>query len=106
MFPVATSHRPSSLLCVSAIACMIAYSGIAVSKALSTVPDSIAGDLSENSLSCIQHQNNMVSGKSFSYNKAKAENIKINLSNFHQIKLISDNDQRILSVCKQTTTAS
>jgi hypothetical protein len=53
-----------------------------------------------------KQKNNMVSGKSLSYNKAKTENMKINLSNFHQIKLISDNDQRILSFCKQTTAAS
>ncbi|MFB2770460.1 hypothetical protein ACE1AT_14395, partial [Pelatocladus sp. BLCC-F211] len=28
----------------------------AVSKALSTIPDSTTGEISENSLSCIQHQ--------------------------------------------------
>ena len=49
-----------------------------------------------------KQNNNTVSAKSLSYNKAKTENMKINLSNFHQIKLISANDQRILSVCKQT----
>ncbi|MCC5603192.1 MULTISPECIES: hypothetical protein [Nostoc] len=53
-----------------------------------------------------KQDNNTVSAKSLSYNKAKTENMKINLSNFHQIKLISANDQRILSVCKQTTVAS
>ena len=46
----------SSLLCVSAIAFSIASVGIAVSNALSTVPGSIAGEISENSLSCIQSQ--------------------------------------------------
>ncbi|MBD2248935.1 hypothetical protein [Nostoc sp. FACHB-888] len=53
-----------------------------------------------------KQNNNTVSAKSLSSNKAKTENMKINLSNFHQIKLISPNDQRILTVCKQTTLAS
>ncbi|WP_322698381.1 hypothetical protein [Nostoc sp. DedSLP03] len=53
-----------------------------------------------------KQNNNTVSAKSLSSNKAKTENMKINLSNFHQIKLISANDQRILTVCKQTTVAS
>ncbi|WP_435025356.1 hypothetical protein [Nostoc sp. CALU 1950] len=46
----------SSLLCVCVIACEIASAGIAVSNALKTVPGSIAGEISENSLSCIQSQ--------------------------------------------------
>lgn len=45
-----------SSLCVSPIACSIAADGIAVSKALSTVPDSTTVEISENSLSCIRTQ--------------------------------------------------
>ncbi len=43
----------SSLASASAIACSIADDGIAVSNALSTVPDSTFGTNKENSLSCI-----------------------------------------------------
>lgn len=56
----------SSLLCVWAIACSIASVGIAVSKALSTVPDSTCGDISENSLSCIPSQDIWASTPSLS----------------------------------------
>lgn len=41
---------------MSATACSIAADGIAVSIALSTVPDSTTGESSENSLSCIATQ--------------------------------------------------
>jgi uncharacterized membrane protein len=41
---------------VYAMACSIASVGIAVSNALSTIPDSTTGEISENSLSCIQSQ--------------------------------------------------
>ena len=46
----------SSLLCVCEIARSIATDGIAVSKALRTVPDSTTGEIRENSLSCIRDQ--------------------------------------------------
>lgn len=38
---------------MSPIACSIASERMAVSKALSTAPDSTTGEMSENSLSCI-----------------------------------------------------
>jgi len=43
----------SSLASASPIACSIASDGIAASSALSTVPDSMIGDIRENSLSCL-----------------------------------------------------
>jgi len=60
------ARKRSSLLCVWAIACSIASVGIAVSKALSTVPDSTCGDISENSLSCIPSQDIWAIGPSLS----------------------------------------
>lgn len=45
--------------------------------------------------------NNTLDVKSVAVGESKMTNMKINLSNLHQIKPISGNDQRILSACKQ-----
>lgn len=45
--------------------------------------------------------NNTLDVKALAFGESKMKNVKINLSNLHQIKPISGNDQRIISVCKQ-----
>lgn len=50
-------------------------------------------------------KSNVLDVKSVGSSKPKVESGKVDLSNLHQIKSVSANDQRILRACKQATVA-